>query len=185
MLYTYVICLVKDNGYFVVFPDFHTFFHSAGNKEAALCRAKSALCSYLRMNFANGAPIPQATALNDISIPELGEIYGFCPDDGILCELTVGLKNAVYQYPACFYREEHGYCVIFPDFTNLKVESKTRAEVSNAASASLCSCIKQLLQQGKHVPIPSKRESLSAKSMGDELHIDFENAFVDMVSAVV
>ena len=48
----------------------------------------------------------------------------------------------------------------------------------------------RLLQSGSKnlaisIPKPTRKESVSAKRVGDALNLDFENAFVDMVTVTV
>ena len=75
-----------------------------------------------------------------------------------------------FQYPACFYRTEHGYRAVFPDLGDLSV---TRDYLRN------------LMRRGTNFPAATKTEEISAKMVGDTLNLDFENAFVDMVSVTV
>lgn len=185
MLYTYPICLIKGDGYTVVFPDFHTFIHVQGDREESLSYARSALYSYIKMNLDNKAPIPPATKVEQLNMNELGEIYGFPPEDGSLEVIAVGIKELSYQYPACFYRCENGYRAIFPDLGDLSVTSGTRKDVSAAASDCLCNYLKSQMRRGISIPKPTRKESVSAKRVGDALNLDFENAFVDMVTVTV
>lgn len=90
-----------------------------------------------------------------------------------------------FQYPACFYRTEYGYRAVFPDLGDLSVTRETRRDVTVAASDCLCDYLRNLMRCGTNFPAATKTEEISAKMVGDTLNLDFENAFVDMVSVTV
>ncbi len=87
-------------------------------------------------------------------------------------------------YPACFFKEENGYSVIFPD-----LDLATCGETLNEAMAMAVDCLagrlRWLKQDGDLIPEPSPMNSIDPAAISKELEIEPEEAFVNMVSVDV
>ena len=87
-------------------------------------------------------------------------------------------------YPACFFKEENGYSVIFPD-----LDVATCGENINDAMAMAVDCLagrlRWLKQDGDPIPEPSPMNAIDPTTISMELEIEPEEAFVNMVSVDV
>lgn len=87
-------------------------------------------------------------------------------------------------YPACFFKEENGYSVIFPD-----LDLATCGENVNEAMAMAVDCLAGRLcwlkQDGDLIPEPSQMGAISLEAVSKELEIEPQEAFVNMVSVDV
>lgn len=88
------------------------------------------------------------------------------------------------MYPACFFKEENGYSVIFPD-----LDLATCGETMNDAMAMAVDCLagrlRWLKQDGDPIPKPSPMNSIDLTAVSKELEIEPVEAFVNMVSVDV
>ena len=88
------------------------------------------------------------------------------------------------MYPACFFKEENGYSVIFPD-----LDLATCGETMNDAMAMAVDCLagrlRWLKQDGDPIPEPSPMNSIDLTAVSKELEIEPAEAFVNMVSVDV
>lgn len=89
-------------------------------------------------------------------------------------------------YPACFFKEESGYCVIFPDLDNLATCGENLEEAMTMAVDCLAGCLYSLKQDGKSAPPPSDIQAIHMESVARELEIDdAQESFVNLVSVDV
>ena len=65
------------------------------------------------------------------------------------------------MYPACFFKEENGYSVIFPDLDDLATCGENLEEAMTMAVDCLAGYLYTLKQEGKKAPKPS---SVSSKN---------------------
>ena len=64
-------------------------------------------------------------------------------------------------YPACFFKEENGYSVIFPDLDDLATCGENLEEAMTMAVDCLAGHLYTLKQEGKKAPTPSAVSSSS------------------------
>ena len=89
-------------------------------------------------------------------------------------------------YPACFFKEENGYSVIFPDLDNLATCGENLEEAMTMAVDCLAGHLYTLKQEGKKAPAPSAVSSVQIKQVAQSLGIDdVSDAFVNLVSVDV
>lgn len=87
-------------------------------------------------------------------------------------------------YPACFFKEENGYSVIFPDL-DLATCGETMNEAMTMAVDCLAGRLRWLKQDGAPVPEPSPMNSIDLAAISKELEIKPEESFVNMISVDV
>ena len=87
-------------------------------------------------------------------------------------------------YPACFFKEEDGYSVIFPDL-NLATCGNTIEEAMAMAVDCLAGRLRWLKQDGDPIPKPSPMSSVDLTAVSKELGLDPSESFVNMVSVDV
>ncbi len=87
-------------------------------------------------------------------------------------------------YPACFFEEESGYSVIFPDL-NLATCGETIEEAMTMAVDCLAGRLWWLKKDKELIPKPSSMDSIDALSISKELEIEPSKYFVNMVSVDV
>ena len=63
-------------------------------------------------------------------------------------------------YPACFFKEENGYSVIFPDLDDLATCGENLEEAMTMAVDCLAGHLYTLKQEGKKAPTPSAVSSV-------------------------
>lgn len=88
-------------------------------------------------------------------------------------------------YPACFFREDNGYSVVFPDLNWLATCGDTENEAMNMAVDCLAGYLYVLEKDGEDAPPASAMKDISLKSVAKELGVDTRDAFVNMVSVDV
>lgn len=90
-------------------------------------------------------------------------------------------------YPACFYKEDKGYSVIFPDIKHLHAEGDSLENAMEEAVNALASHLYSCNRDEKPLPVPSKLESVNALKVLKEVAPDKEikDAIVNMVSVDV
>jgi len=90
------------------------------------------------------------------------------------------------MYPACFFKEESGYSVIFPD-----LELATCGETLDEAMAMAIDCLAGYLHtcqmDGDNIPEPSNLSDIDPEAVAKELDPDSPmcEAFVNVVSVDV
>ena len=88
------------------------------------------------------------------------------------------------MYPACFFKEENGYSVIFPDL-DLATCGDTLDEAMAMAVDCLAGRIRWLERDGDPIPAASPMNEIDLDAVAGELEIQSEEAFVNMVSVDV
>ena len=88
------------------------------------------------------------------------------------------------MYPACFFKEENGYSVIFPDL-DLATCGDTLDEAMAMAVDCLAGRIRWLERDGDPIPVASPMNEIDLDAVAGELEIQSEEAFVNMVSVDV
>ena len=88
-------------------------------------------------------------------------------------------------YPACFFKEENGYSVVFPDLNWLATQGDTLDEAMavDCLAGYLYSCKKD----GDVISAPSKLSDIDIEAIGKELDpgTPVDGSFVNMVSVDV
>lgn len=88
-------------------------------------------------------------------------------------------------YPACFFKEENGYSVVFPDLNWLATCGKDEEEAFNMAIDCLAGYIYSMKKDGEDIPNASSIKDISLKEIAKQLDADTEGAFINMVSVDV
>ncbi|MCD8346590.1 MAG: type II toxin-antitoxin system HicB family antitoxin [Lachnospiraceae bacterium] len=90
-------------------------------------------------------------------------------------------------YPACFYKEENGYSVIFPDLNWLSTCGDTLENAMEMAVDCLAGYIYTSRMDGEKIPEPSAINTIDPVAVAKEVDPDSppEEAFVNMVSVDV
>ena len=90
-------------------------------------------------------------------------------------------------YPACFYKEEHGYSVIFPDLNWLSTCGDNLENAMEMAVDCLAGYIYTCQADGESIPQPSNPSNIDASAIAKELDLDASDhdIFVSMVSVDV
>ena len=84
-------------------------------------------------------------------------------------------------YPACFFKEETGYSVIFPDL-NLATCGETINEAMTMAVDCLAGRLHWLKKDGDAIPEPSSMNNIDPVAIAKDLEIEASESFVSMVS---
>ena len=88
-------------------------------------------------------------------------------------------------YPACFFKDETGYSVVFPDLNWLATNGSTETEAMNMAVDCLAGYLYSLKNDGAQAPLASSISDVSLDAVAKELDADANGAFVNMVSVDV
>lgn len=88
-------------------------------------------------------------------------------------------------YPACFFKEEGGYSVIFPDLNYLATCGETLDEALRMAVDCLAGYLYRLKQDGEAAPAASAMDKISPDDVAKELEIEPSESFVNMVTVDV
>ncbi len=88
-------------------------------------------------------------------------------------------------YPACFFKDEIGYSVVFPDLNWLATSGSNETEAMNMAVECLAGYLYSLKKDGAPAPAPSEMENVSLEAIAKELDADTTGAFVNLVSVDV
>ena len=72
-------------------------------------------------------------------------------------------------YPACFFEEDNGYSVIFPDLNYLSACGSTLQEAMEMAVDCLAGFLFSARIDGEDIPKPSDIENIDAKKISKEL----------------
>jgi predicted RNase H-like HicB family nuclease len=87
-------------------------------------------------------------------------------------------------YPACFFKEDGGYSVIFPDL-DLATCGETIDEAMVMAVDCLAGRLHWLKQDGEPIPKASPMSAIDLASVAKDLEIEPKESFVNMVSVDV
>lgn len=89
-------------------------------------------------------------------------------------------------YPACFFKEENGYSVIFPDLNFLATCGETLDEALRMAVDCLAGYLYSSRRDGDDVPPPSPLSAVSIERVAKDLEISAGGeAFVNLVTVDV
>jgi len=88
-------------------------------------------------------------------------------------------------YPACFFKEENGYSVIFPDLNYLATCGETLEMALSMAVDCLAGYLYRLKRDSEAAPAPSPINELDASIVAKELEITSEESFVTMITVNV
>ncbi len=91
------------------------------------------------------------------------------------------------MYPACFFHEENGYSVVFPDLNWLSTCGDTFEESMEMAVECLAGYLHTCQIDGDSIPKPSKLTDIDLKAVAKELDLDLSvcECLVNMVSVDV
>ena len=88
-------------------------------------------------------------------------------------------------YPACFFKEDTGYSVIFPDLNWLSTCGETLSEAMTAAVDCLAGYIYTSQKTNEPFALPSAISDIHLDKIAIDLNISMDNAFVNMVTVDV
>ena len=91
------------------------------------------------------------------------------------------------MYPACFYKEDDGYSVIFPDLNYLATQGDSFEDAMEMAVECLASYLYIAQRDGEDVPAPSSLVNIDPVAVDKELDPDLPvgEAIVNLVSVDV
>ena len=88
-------------------------------------------------------------------------------------------------YPACFFNEENGYSVIFPDLNNLATCGNTLDEALAMAVDCLAGYLFWLQKDEETFPKSSTPNEINLAQIAEELEVSSESAFINIVTVDV
>lgn len=88
-------------------------------------------------------------------------------------------------YPACFFKEETGYSVIFPDLNYLATCGATLDEALSMSVDCLAGYLYRLEKDGEAAPAPSPLDQIDSGKIAEELECESSQAFVNLVTVDV
>ena len=90
-------------------------------------------------------------------------------------------------YPACFFKEDNGYSVIFPDLNYLATQGDTLEDAVTMAVDFLAGYLYTAKMDNEKFPKASKLSDINIDRLSDELDITgtYTDAFTNMVSVDV
>ncbi len=88
-------------------------------------------------------------------------------------------------YPACFFKEENGYSVIFPDLNYLATCGETLDKALAMAVDCLAGYLYTCQREGEKIPDPSSMDQININGIAGELELDSADGFVNMVTVDV
>ena len=91
------------------------------------------------------------------------------------------------MYPACFYKEDDGYSVIFPDLNYLATQGDCLEDSMEMAVECLAGHLYSCKADGEKLPSPSNLTNIDPIAVSKEISPDepVREAFVNMVSVDV
>lgn len=89
------------------------------------------------------------------------------------------------MYPACFFKEENSYSVIFPDLNWLSTCGGSLENAMEMAVECLAGYLYTCQLDGDTIPVPSKMQDVDPTEIAKELNLEQEEMFVNMVSVDV
>ena len=91
------------------------------------------------------------------------------------------------MYPACFYKEDDGYSVIFPDLNYLATQGDSFEDAMEMAVECLASYLYIAQRDGEDVPAPSSLVNIDPVAVAKELDPDLPvgEAIVNLVTVDV
>ena len=92
----------------------------------------------------------------------------------------------VSMYPACFFKEENGYSVIFPDLNYTATCGETLEEASRMAVDCLAGYLYTAEKDNDVIPKPSLASEVIPSEIAKELELRLDDeAFVNMIAVDV
>lgn len=90
-------------------------------------------------------------------------------------------------YPACFFKEDNGYSVIFPDLNYLATQGDTLEDAVSMAVDCLAGYLYTAKMDNEKFPKASKLSDINIDRLSNELDITgtYTDAFTNMVSVDV
>lgn len=88
-------------------------------------------------------------------------------------------------YPACFFHDEDGYSVMFPDLNHLSTCGDTLDEAMRMAVDCLAGYIHTCRMDGDEIPEPSPMDQIDIDAISKEYDSPSDEMFVNMVSVDV
>ena len=88
-------------------------------------------------------------------------------------------------YPACFFKEESGYSVVFPDLNDLSTCGETLDESLRMAVDCLAGYLNWLKKDGEAAPAPSSVDAIRLADVAAELEVSMDGAFVNIITVDV
>lgn len=88
-------------------------------------------------------------------------------------------------YPACFFKEENGYSVVFPDLGYLATCGETIDEAFAMAIDALAGYLFTAKLDKDPIPVPSEMKTIDAAAVAKELEIEPGEYFINMVTVDV
>ena len=89
---------------------------------------------------------------------------------------------AMIAYPACFFKEDTGYSVVFPDLNWLATCGDTLEEAAAMAVDCLAGYLYMARRDGDAVAPPSEPAMVDLEAVAAELDVSAQGAFVDMIT---
>ena len=86
------------------------------------------------------------------------------------------------MYPACFYKEENGYSVIFPDLDYLSTCGENLEDAMSMAIDCLAGRLLWLKEDKEPVPAPSALKAVDPVAVAKELEFEPDECFVNIVT---
>lgn len=93
--------------------------------------------------------------------------------------------NMLSAYPACFFKENDTYSVVFPDLNWLSTCGETLEEAFEIAIECLAGYLYMNEKENTPAPAPSSLTDINIQKIADELEINPEESFVNMVTVDV
>ncbi len=88
-------------------------------------------------------------------------------------------------FPACFFKEETGYSVIFPDLNSLSTCGSTLEEALSSAVDCLAGYLYLLQKEGENIPLASPLSQINVLELSKEYEVSYEEFFVNLVTVDV
>lgn len=88
-------------------------------------------------------------------------------------------------YPACFFKEESGYSVVFPDLNDLSTCGETLDEALRMAVDCLAGYLYWLKKDGEAALAPSSVDAIRLADVAAELEVSMDGAFVNIITVDV
>lgn len=88
-------------------------------------------------------------------------------------------------YPACFFKEENGYSVVFPDLNYLSTCGKSLDEALTMAVDCLAGYLYWLEKDGEKPAVATSLDKVNISKVAEELEISDKDAFVNCITVDV
>lgn len=87
-----------------------------------------------------------------------------------------------YSYPACFYKDETGYAVFFPDLDQLATCGDTLDDAFLMAMDCLAAHLHWEKKENRPFPEPSSPEEVNLDDIPSDLDFQYDDGFVSMIT---